>query len=52
MCEREVMSIDGWAVESSDGYAGDGHGGRGSSWWGEILGVSKFISFQQCFCML
>ena len=40
------MSIDRQAVESSNRYGGDGHGGSGLSSWGEILGVLKFISFQ------
>ena len=40
------MSIDGQAIESSNRYARDGHGGRDSSWWEEILGMLKFISFQ------
>ena len=40
------MSIDRQAVESSDRYSRDGHDGRGSSWWGEILEALKFISFQ------
>ena len=51
-CRREAVGIDRGAVEGSDGYSGDGHGGNGSSWWGEILGMLKFISFQQCLCML
>ena len=46
------MSIDRGVVESSNGYSRDGHDGNGSSWWGEILGMLKFVSFQQCLCML
>ena len=46
------MSIDGGAVESSDRYGGDRHDCRGSGWWGKVLGVAKFISFQQSLCML
>ena len=41
------MSIDRGAVESSDRYSGDGHDDRGSGWWEKVLGVAKFISFQQ-----
>ena len=52
MCKREVVSIDRWAVESSDRYSGDGYDGRGSGWWGKILEMVKFISFQQCLHML
>ena len=47
MCKREVMGVDGWAVESSNRYSGDGHGDRGSSLWWEFFGVLKFIGFQQ-----
>ena len=52
MCKREVVSINRWAVESSNRYSGNGHDGRGSGWWEKILGVAKFISFQQCLHML
>ena len=46
------MSIDGGVVESSNRYSRDGHDVRDSSWWGKILGVAKFISFQQSLCIL
>ena len=46
------MSIDKGAVESSDGYGRDGHDGRGSGWWEKVLGMIKFISFQQSLCEL
>ena len=46
------MSIDRGAVESSDRYGRDGHGGKNSGWWGKILGIVKFISFQQSLCIL
>ena len=46
------MSIDRGAVEGSDRYGRDGHGCDGLGWWGKILGMAKFISFQQCLCML
>ena len=45
-CKREVVSIDGGAVENSNRYSGDGHDGRGSGWRGKVLGVAKFISLQ------
>ena len=41
------MSVDWGAVDSSNGYSGDGHGVRGLGQWGEVFGVSKLISFQQ-----
>ena len=46
------MSIDRGAVESSDRYSGDGHNDGGSGWWGKVLEMMKFISFQQSLCML
>ena len=46
------MSIDRGVVEGSNRYSGDRHGDNDLSWWGEILGSLKFISFQQCLCML
>ena len=44
--------MDRGAVEDSNGYSRDGHGGSGLSWWGEVLGLLKLISFQQCLHML
>ena len=46
------MSIDRGAVEGSNRYSRDGHDDRGSGWWGKVLGVAKFISFQQSLHML
>ena len=46
------MSIDWGTAKGSNRYSGNGHGGNDSSWWGEILGTLKFISFQQCLCIL
>ena len=40
------MSIDRGAVEGSDRYGRDGHGGDGLSCWREVLGLLKLISFQ------
>ena len=46
------MSIDRGAVEGSDRYSRDEHDGNGLSWWGEVLGSLKLISFQQYLHML
>ena len=46
------MSIDRGAVEGSDRYGRDGHGGDDLSWWEKVLESLKLISFQQCLCIL
>ena len=51
-CRREAVSVDRGAVEGSDRYSRNRHGGDGLSWWREVLRSLKLISFQQCLRML